>query len=107
VTNSGENTLTLPPGACVVTDEASLTIAADRFYAWKPGCPVVIDSLATTLAFTHGVSVQAGADADTQAVTDWQNGVIRGYGQLYERRSKTSVLALLNENPRLAALTHP
>jgi hypothetical protein len=135
----------IPPGACVLTDEASLTIAANRFYAWHPGCPVVIDSLATTLVFTHGISVQGGADADKQAVTDWQkllmraryvwlspnqwrrlpwpayarewfhlhfwqkvpfrHGVIPGYGELYERRTKESVQAILSENPGLAALT--
>ncbi|HXL94753.1 MAG TPA: hypothetical protein VN969_37985 [Streptosporangiaceae bacterium] len=137
----------IPPGACVLTDEASLTIAADRFYAWQPGCPVVIDSLATTLVFTHGISVQAGADSNTRAVADWQkilmraryvwlspnqwrrlpwpayarewfhlhfwqkvpfrHGVVPGYGQLYERRTRKSVQAILNENPGLAALTQP
>jgi alpha-1,2-mannosyltransferase len=137
----------IPPGACVLTDEASLTIAANRFYAWHPGCPVVIDSLATTLVFTHGVSIQAGADSDQRAVTDWQkilmraryvwlspnqwrrlpwpayarewfhlhfwqkvpfrHGVIPGYGQLYERRTRESVQAILSESPGLAALTQP
>jgi hypothetical protein len=62
----------IPPGACVISDEVSLLISADRFDAAKPGCPVVIDSLATTLAITGGVSVQAGADRDLKAQAAWQ-----------------------------------
>lgn len=62
----------IPRGACVVTDEISLTISANRFESAKPGCPVVLDALATTLVFTHGVSVQGGAARDGRAVADWQ-----------------------------------
>jgi alpha-1,2-mannosyltransferase len=62
----------IPPGACVLTDEVSLTIAANRFDDAQPGCPVIIDSLATTLVLTHGVSVQGGADADVPAVIAWR-----------------------------------
>ena len=62
----------IPPGACVVTDEISLTVSANRFESAKPGCPVVLDALATTLVFTHGVSVQGGAARDARAVADWQ-----------------------------------
>jgi hypothetical protein len=61
----------IPPGACVVTDQVSDLISADRFTV-PPGCPQVIDSLATTLVFSHGVSVQGGAGR-LPAVTDgWQ-----------------------------------
>jgi hypothetical protein len=66
-------TSAIPPGACVFADQVSFLIAADRFTAAEPGCPVVIDALATTLSLTHGVSVQAGADSDQQAVTAWEN----------------------------------
>ncbi len=62
----------IPPGACVLTDETSLLISADRFSAAKPGCPVVIDSLATTLVLTRGVSVQGGADNNATAIAAWQ-----------------------------------
>ncbi len=62
----------VPAGACVLTDETSLVISADRFAAAKPGCPVVIDSLATTLVFTHGVSIQGGADNNPAAVAQWR-----------------------------------
>jgi alpha-1,2-mannosyltransferase len=62
----------IPPGACVVSDQVSLLIMANRFDSAKPGCPVVIDALATTLAMTGGVSVQAGAENDRAAVLAWR-----------------------------------
>jgi hypothetical protein len=66
-------TSAIPAGACVFADQVSFLIAANRFTAAEPGCPVVIDSLATTLALTHGVSIQAGADHDLQAVAAWES----------------------------------
>ena len=63
----------IPPGACVVSDEVALTIMANRFEPARPGCPVVIDALATTLALTGGVSVQGGAEKDRSAVLAWRN----------------------------------
>jgi len=62
----------IPPGACVVSDEVSLTIAADRFDSTQPGCPVMIDSLATTLVLAHGQSVQGGADHNKAAIDGWR-----------------------------------
>jgi alpha-1,2-mannosyltransferase len=60
----------LPAGSCVVTDEVSLTLAANRF-STQPGCPDVLDSLATTLVEDNGVSVQGGAKASARAVAAW------------------------------------
>jgi hypothetical protein len=62
----------IPKGACVVTDETSLTISADRFATPGPGCSDVIDSLATTLVLSHGVSVQGGAAKSAPVVAAWQ-----------------------------------
>jgi hypothetical protein len=33
----------VPPGACVLTDQVSFTIAADRFFSSVPGCSQMID----------------------------------------------------------------
>jgi alpha-1,2-mannosyltransferase len=63
----------IPAGSCVVTDEVSLTIAADRFTDLPPGCPVIIDSLADTLVLSNGVSVYAGADQMPQVVATWKS----------------------------------
>ena len=62
----------IPKGACVVADETSLAISADRFASPGPGCSDIIDSLATTLVLSHGVSVQAGAAKSAAVVAAWQ-----------------------------------
>jgi len=62
----------IPKGSCVVTDEASLTIAADRFADLPPGCPDIVDSLAATLVLSNGVSVQGGADRMPRVVAAWK-----------------------------------
>ena len=62
----------IPPGTCVVSDEISLAIAANRFTAGVAGCPDVLDSLATTLVAGDGVSVQGGAKALPRVVADWK-----------------------------------
>jgi hypothetical protein len=62
----------IPAGSCVVTDEASLVIAADRFVGMRPGCPDIIDSLAATLVVSHGVSVQGGANTMPGVVAQWK-----------------------------------
>ena len=67
----------IPAGACVVTDQTSLTIAADRFTAARPGCPLVVDALAMTLVLGNGVSVQGGAASLPHVVADWQAALAR------------------------------
>jgi alpha-1,2-mannosyltransferase len=62
----------IPAGTCLVTDEISMAIAADRFTAAGPGCPDVIDSLAMTLTLGNGVSVQGGAGSLPNVVAAWQ-----------------------------------
>jgi hypothetical protein len=61
----------IPAGSCVVSDEVSLTIAANRF-STGPGCPAVLDSLATTLVEDNGISVQGGAKSSARAVAAWR-----------------------------------
>ena len=61
----------IPAGSCVVSDEVSLTIAANRF-STRPGCPAVLDSLATTLVEDNGISVQGGARSSARAVAAWR-----------------------------------
>jgi hypothetical protein len=67
----------IPAGACVVTDQVSLTITADRFTAARPGCPQVIDSLATTLSAGDGTSVQGGAALRPQVLATWRSDLSR------------------------------
>jgi hypothetical protein len=62
----------IPRGACVVTDQVAVTIAADRFTLAGPGCPDVVDALAQTLELSHGVSPQGGAGARPGVTEGWQ-----------------------------------
>jgi len=62
----------IPPGSCLVADQVSFAIAANRFTAPSAGCPDTIDSLATTLALSGGVSPQGGAGQDATTVAGWE-----------------------------------
>jgi Glycosyltransferase family 87 len=63
----------IPAGSCVVSDQISLAIAANRFTAARPGCPDVLDGLAQTLVLSNGVSVQGGAASHPAVVAAWQS----------------------------------
>jgi alpha-1,2-mannosyltransferase len=80
----------IPPGACVLTDTASATIAIDRFSARSPGCPAVVDAVGTLIATTHGQDFAAGPaalQADTRA---WQQAFQHaGYVWLIGRNGYT------------------
>jgi hypothetical protein len=61
----------IPPGACVLTDQASVTLAANRFVSTDPNCPKLIDSLGTTLALSNGLKPQTGAANVAAVNTAW------------------------------------
>ncbi|MBO0821476.1 MAG: hypothetical protein J2P26_11585, partial [Nocardiopsaceae bacterium] len=69
----GRHQAVIPAGACVVADQVSLTVAADRFTATRPGCPDILDSLAETLVRGDGVSVQGGAASHPDVVAAWRS----------------------------------
>jgi hypothetical protein len=46
----------IPPGACVLSDQASLLISANRFVSATPGCPVMVDGTGTSYALGRGQS---------------------------------------------------
>jgi hypothetical protein len=62
----------VPAGSCLVADQVSFAIAADRFAAPSPGCPDVIDSLAATLALSGGVTPQGAAGHAPNVVAGWE-----------------------------------
>ena len=51
----------VPPGACVLSDQASFLIAADRFYSDAPGCSQLVDAIGTDYALGHGRDASSGA----------------------------------------------
>ena len=62
----------IPPGSCVLTDQVSMTILADRFYSDVPGCPQMVNSLATDLALAHGKRPSEGAGYVPAVATVWR-----------------------------------
>jgi hypothetical protein len=62
----------VPAGSCLVADQVSFAIAADRFAAPSPDCPDLVDSLAVTLALSGGVSPQGGAGHSAKVVAGWE-----------------------------------
>lgn len=69
----------IPAGSCVVTDQVSLTITANRLTAARPGCPDVLDALAQTLVLSGGVSVQDDAAAQPRVVAEWRSILSRAH----------------------------
>jgi len=61
----------IPPGACVATDQASYTIAIDRFVSTAPGCSLMIDGVGTDYALSNGRNGQTGAGRSPAVVAAW------------------------------------
>jgi hypothetical protein len=59
----------IPPGACVLTNDPSLTISADRF---APGCPTMVDAYGTLLALTDGRKTLAPPDQVRSVTALWR-----------------------------------
>ena len=51
----------IPPGACVLTDQASYTIAASRFVSARPGCEPMVDGVGSDYSLSRGRSAATGA----------------------------------------------
>lgn len=65
----------IPPGACLVADQVSFSIAVDRFTSAVPGCPLIIDPVGTDYAMTHGHDPLTGANRYPQLVALWHDAL--------------------------------
>jgi hypothetical protein len=63
----------IPPGACVASDQASFTIAIDRFVSTTPGCSLMIDGLGTDYALSGGRNPQTGAARSLAVEAAWMS----------------------------------
>jgi hypothetical protein len=61
----------IPPGACVATDQASYTIAINRFVSTVPGCSLMIDGVGTDYALSGGLNGQTGAGRSPAVAAAW------------------------------------
>ena len=67
----------IPPGSCVVTNDASLTIVTNRFVSNVPGCPSMVDSYGTFLAMTDGWTLGASPPVIRATVRTWETWLAR------------------------------
>ncbi len=51
----------IPPGACVLADQASYAIAANRFGSSKPGCVPMVDGVGSDYSLSQGRNAASGA----------------------------------------------
>jgi hypothetical protein len=63
----------VPAGACLVTDQVSFALAADRSPPAGSGCPDVLDSMGVTLVLGDGASVQGGAGKLPRVLAGWRS----------------------------------
>jgi hypothetical protein len=79
----------IPPGACVVTDMASMTISADRFVSSVPGCPLIVDTTGTDYALSGGRNGWTGAAASPAVRRAWRSAFAHAqYIWLTRRRNQ-------------------
>ncbi len=62
----------IPAGACVLTDVASYTIVANRFFSAKSTCPRLIDSIGTDYALADGRNALVGAGQNPAVQRVWE-----------------------------------
>ena len=55
----------------MVTNDAPFTVAADRFFSSRPGCPAMVDPFGTLFAMTGGHERDASAAALAPVVALW------------------------------------
>ncbi len=61
----------VPPGSCVLTDQASYTIAADRFLSSWPGCVPIVDGVGSDYSLSRGLNAATGAGQDAAVRGLW------------------------------------
>jgi alpha-1,2-mannosyltransferase len=67
----------VPKGACMVSDDASVMIMADRFVSDVPGCPLLVDSIGTDYGLADGRDPATGAAKFPALVAVWHNSFSR------------------------------
>jgi hypothetical protein len=77
----------IPPGACVLTDQVSITILVNRFYSDVPGCSPMVNSVGTDLALSHGRKPSDGAGYVPAVAAVWQQAFSHAQFVLLSRNS--------------------
>ena len=61
----------IPPGACVLADQVSYAIAADRFISRVPGCSLMVDGVGTDYSLSGGRNAATGAGNSPAVRAAW------------------------------------
>jgi hypothetical protein len=51
----------IPPGSCLLADEVSFAVMANRLVSDVPGCPLLLDATGSNYAYSHGRDPETGA----------------------------------------------
>jgi hypothetical protein len=65
----------VPAGACVLTDQVSSLIIANRLISSVPGCSPMLDGLGTDLAVSGGLKPSTGAGKVPAVAAIWRDGI--------------------------------
>ena len=63
----------IPPGGCVLADEVSDLVMADRFVSDVPDCPAIDDGTGVNYALSHGLSTATGAGRVPSVAALWRS----------------------------------
>lgn len=63
----------IKPGACVVADQISYTMAVDRFVSSNPRCSLMVDGVGTDYALSTGHNGVTGAEASPKVRAIWMS----------------------------------
>jgi Glycosyltransferase family 87 len=97
----------IPRGACVVTDQASYLLLANRFVSSQPGCPDMVDGLGTDLVLSGGRTPATGAARVPAVQAAWQQAFSHAQYLLLSHKNTLRVAwtpalrAYLHDNFRL------
>jgi hypothetical protein len=97
----------IPRGACVVTDQASYLLLANRFVSSHPGCPDMVDGLGTDLVLSGGRTPATGAARVPAVRAAWQQAFSHAQYLLLSHKNTLRVAwtpalrAYLHDNFRL------
>jgi hypothetical protein len=92
----------IPARACVLSDQVSYLLLADRFVSGIPGCPAMVDGLGTDLALSGGRSPETGAARVPAVVAAWRQAF--GHAQYLLLSAKNSLRVAWT--PALRAYVH-
>jgi hypothetical protein len=65
----------IPPGACVLSDQVSYLISANRFVSDVPGCPLIDDGTGVNYALAHGLGSRSGAGSVPAVAAEWHSAL--------------------------------